>query len=222
MKPWIAPTRAPRLIPTTSAITQIQELSPMLPRSILTLKKAMTPSVWTSAIEYPRKPSSDPTDRSMFRDTMISTMPVAMMAIEVLCTDRFHRLREVRKLPPDRMLKAIQMTITAVIIPNSRVSTSARLERHDDAGVGVAAGAVTAGAGPDDSSVPSVLASSVMCSPPRHAIHVVHQTCPPPVNHRRGARSFTVQLFSRRYSTVGSGSTRPLNRHRRPCTGPRC
>ena len=51
MKPWMAPTRAPRPMPTASAITQIQELSPMLPRSNLTLKKAITPSVWTSAID---------------------------------------------------------------------------------------------------------------------------------------------------------------------------
>ena len=39
----------------------------------------------------------------MFRDTMMSTMPVAMIAIEVLCTERFQRLREVRNAPPDRM-----------------------------------------------------------------------------------------------------------------------
>ncbi len=65
---------------------------------------------------------------------MISTMPVAMMAIEVLCTDRFHRLREARKSPLDNTLNANQMTITAVIIPNNRVSISARLSRHDGAG----------------------------------------------------------------------------------------
>ena len=81
----------------------------------------------------------------MLRDTMISTMPVAMMAIEVLCTDRFHRLREVRKSPPDKTLNAIQMTITAVIIPNSRVSISARLARHDGAVVAVADGAAVRG-----------------------------------------------------------------------------
>ena len=45
----------------------------------------------------------------MLRDTMMSTIPVAMMAIEVLWTERFHRLRAVRKSPPDRMWKAIQI-----------------------------------------------------------------------------------------------------------------
>ena len=68
----------------------------------------------------------------MLRDTMISTMPVAMMAIEVLCTDRFHRLRAVRKSPPDRMLNPIQMTARATIIPTMRVSISADAS-HDRA-----------------------------------------------------------------------------------------
>ena len=45
----------------------------------------------------PMKPSIEPTDRSMLRVTMTSTMPVAMMATEAICTDRFHRLRGVRK-----------------------------------------------------------------------------------------------------------------------------
>ena len=45
----------------------------------------------------------------MFLDTMMSTMPVAMIAIEVLWTERFQRLREVRKSPPDRMWNTIQI-----------------------------------------------------------------------------------------------------------------
>ncbi len=36
----------------------------------------------------------------MLRDTMMSTMPVAMTATEAVCTDRLKRLRGVRKLPP--------------------------------------------------------------------------------------------------------------------------
>ena len=52
-------------------------------------------------------------------------MPVAMMAMEVLWTERFHMLRAVRKSPPERMLNAIQMTTTAMTIPSRRVSTSA-------------------------------------------------------------------------------------------------
>ena len=79
--------------------------------------------------------SCEPTDRSMLRDTMISTMPVAMMAIEALCTERFQRLRAVRKSPPDRMLKPSQMPARATTMPNMRVSISvdATSPRHVDA-----------------------------------------------------------------------------------------
>src|SRR5688572_2143780 len=81
--------------------------------------------IWAMAIVYPMNPSIDPTERSMLRDTMTSTMPVAMMPIEALCTDRFHRLRGVRKSPPEMTLKPIQMIARAAISPNRRVSTSA-------------------------------------------------------------------------------------------------
>ena len=163
----------------------------------------------------------------MFRDTMISTMPVAMMAIEVLCTDRFHRLREVRKSPPDKMLNAIQMTIIAVIIPNSRVSTSARLARHDDAGGGAgvasdapsaaAAGGVTEGARPADARVITHVSSpssfDLCCTP-----NV------PPARESRTRGTFFVHC-----SVVLFGVTPPRFRgrpppsqRRRPCTGRRC
>src|SRR3989442_15677055 len=62
----------------------------------------------------------------MLRDTMTRTIPVAMIAIEALWTDRFHRLRAVRNVPPDRTLKPIQMRASAATIPNRRVSTSSR------------------------------------------------------------------------------------------------
>ena len=51
------------------------------------------------------KPRIDPTDRSMLRDTMISTMPVAMIATAAVWTDRFHRLRGDRNRPPEQMWK---------------------------------------------------------------------------------------------------------------------
>ncbi len=54
------------------------------------------------AIAMPTAPSTDPTERSMLRDTMISTMPVAMMATVAVCTERFHKLRGVRNVPPDQ------------------------------------------------------------------------------------------------------------------------
>ncbi len=78
----------------------------------------------------------------MLRDTMISTMPVAMMAIDVLWTERFHRFRAVRKSPPDRMLKATQMTTSAITMPSNRVSISvdASTERHEPDGGRAAAG----------------------------------------------------------------------------------
>src|SRR5215210_930493 len=60
----------------------------------------------------------------MFRDTMISTMPVAMIAIEAVWIERFHRFRAVMKVPPETMLKPIQMIASAAIIPSRRVSIS--------------------------------------------------------------------------------------------------
>ena len=69
-------------------------------------------------------PSIDPTDRSMLRDTMISTMPVAMIAIEALWTDRFQRLRAVRKSPPEMTSKPTQMIAVATTMPNRRTSIS--------------------------------------------------------------------------------------------------
>jgi hypothetical protein len=71
----------------------------------------------------------------MFRDTISSTIPVAMTAIEVLCTDRFHKLRAVRKSPPETMWNAIQIARRATTIPKSResISVDANTDRHDRA-----------------------------------------------------------------------------------------
>ena len=73
--------------------------------------------------------SIEPTDRSMLRVTMISTMPVAMMATTDVCTERFHRFRAVRNVPPESMWKRIHMTARAAIIPSRRVSISAMRKR---------------------------------------------------------------------------------------------
>ena len=69
----------------------------------------------------------------MLRDTMIRTIPLAMIAIDALWTERFHRFRGVRKSPPDRKLKKSQMTARAPTIPSSRVSSSTAWsnERHE-------------------------------------------------------------------------------------------
>ena len=60
----------------------------------------------------------------MLRETMMSTMPVAITAMDALCTERFHRLRDVRKSPPERMWNAVQMTMSAMTMPANRVSIS--------------------------------------------------------------------------------------------------
>ncbi len=51
---------------------------------------------WVTAMIMPRRPSSEPTERSMLRVTMTKTMPVAITATEEVCTERLKRLRGVR------------------------------------------------------------------------------------------------------------------------------
>ena len=68
--------------------------------------KGGSQSVWSIAITMPTTPTIEPTERSMLRETMTSTIPVAMIPTEEVCTERFHRLRGVRNVPPDRKLKA--------------------------------------------------------------------------------------------------------------------
>ena len=63
-------------------------------------------SACTTAMIMPMKPSSDPTERSMLRDTMIRTMPLARMAMVAVWTDRFQRLRGDRKRPLRREVEA--------------------------------------------------------------------------------------------------------------------
>ena len=81
-------------------------------------------SAWIMAMNMPVKPRVDPIDRSMLRDTMMSTMPVAMIATAALWTDRFHRLRGVRNRPDETMLKTTQIARVARIRPRRRVSIS--------------------------------------------------------------------------------------------------
>jgi len=61
-------------IPTASVSTQVALLP--VPRS--SGKKA----VWVTPMTIATKPRIDPTDRSMWRVTIISTMPVDIMATE--------------------------------------------------------------------------------------------------------------------------------------------
>ena len=55
-------------------------------------------------------PTSDPTDRSMLRDTMTRTMPVAMIATPVAWTASVTMLVGWKNLPPLRMLKVSRIT----------------------------------------------------------------------------------------------------------------
>ncbi len=66
----------------------------------------------------------EPTDRSILRVTITSTMPVTITATEAVCTDRFHRLRGVRNSPPEKMLNPTQMMMSAPTMPSRRVSSS--------------------------------------------------------------------------------------------------
>ena len=50
--------------------------------------------------------------------------------MEVLWTERFHRLRAVRKAPSDRTWKAIQMAARATTMPSRRVSISVEVSGH--------------------------------------------------------------------------------------------
>src|SRR5712691_464923 len=117
-KPWSPPTTAPSAIPSTSVTSQVYGCSSPAPR-LFGIQTACA-----MAIVYPRNPSMDPTERSMFRDTMTRTIPVAMIAIEALWTDRFQRFLAERNVPPDTMLKLTQMMTRAATIPSMRVSTS--------------------------------------------------------------------------------------------------
>ncbi len=100
-------------------------------------------SAWSSAIAIPMTASMEPTDRSMLRDTMTSTMPVAMMPTAAVCTERFHRLRGVRNVPSDQMWNPIQMTSRAASIPSRRVSIS--VARNSQPSVCLCESSVTSG-----------------------------------------------------------------------------
>ena len=59
----------------------------------------------------------------MFRDTMISTMPVVITATAADWTERFQRKRGVRKRPSERKLNVTHRTTRAMTMPSSLMST---------------------------------------------------------------------------------------------------
>ena len=69
-------------------------------------------------------PTSDPTERSMLRETMTRTMPVAMIAIPAAWTAIVTMLVGWISFPPLRMLKVSRIPARAASIPNRRRSIS--------------------------------------------------------------------------------------------------
>ena len=58
------------------------------------------------AMIMPTKPRIEPTERSILRVTMTSTMPVAITETDAAWTVRFHRLRARQEKPAGKILKA--------------------------------------------------------------------------------------------------------------------
>jgi hypothetical protein len=81
-------------------------------------------SVISSAYVMAMSPTSEPTDRSMLRETITRTIPVAMMAIPDAWTASVTMLVGWKNLPPLRMLKVSRMRPSARSIPNRRRSIS--------------------------------------------------------------------------------------------------
>ncbi|OWK25134.1 hypothetical protein AJ87_13950 [Rhizobium yanglingense] len=114
--PWSMPIDPPTMRPAASVMIQVAGL--LKPRYCGSTCACKTP------ITMPQKPSMEPTERSMLRVTITSTMPVAMTATDEVWTERFQRLRGVRKRPPVMIWKPIQMISSAPTMPRSRVSIS--------------------------------------------------------------------------------------------------
>jgi hypothetical protein len=78
-------------------------------------------------------PTTDPTDRSMFRETMTSTIPVAMIAMPEAWTASVTMFTGEKNFPPLRTLNPTRMAMNARTIPNSRrsISVSATRPRRD-------------------------------------------------------------------------------------------
>ena len=76
----------------------------------------------------------------MFLDTMIRTMPVAMMAVPDAWTARVTMLAGRRNVPPDTMWKPRRMAASATSMPNRRRSISVfeSVSRTDPRGAGCA------------------------------------------------------------------------------------
>ena len=111
-------------------------------------------------------PTSDPTERSMLRETMISTMPVAMIAIPEAWTASVDMLAGWISLPPLETWKASRITARAISMPNRRrsISVCASMPRTD----GRAGGSTLPDAGAASATfatMPSRLRVEATCAP---------------------------------------------------------
>src|SRR5215203_3054471 len=70
------------------------------------------------------RPTSDPTDRSMLRDTMTRTIPVAMIATPDACTASVIMFVGWKNLPPLRIWNVNRIAARATSMPNRRRSIS--------------------------------------------------------------------------------------------------
>jgi|GEM_PF-6392465 len=76
------------------------------------------------AIAAEQVASNAPTLRSMWRQTMMNTIPVAMIATDTVWIVRLKILRGVRKRPPVSRSNTMHSSTNAPIIPSRRVSSS--------------------------------------------------------------------------------------------------
>ena len=78
-------------------------------------------------------PTMEPTDRSMFLETMIRTIPVAMIAVPDAWTASVTMFAGRMNVPPDQIWKPSRMTPSAASMPNRRRSISVldRVSRTD-------------------------------------------------------------------------------------------
>lgn len=68
----------------------------------------------------PVNPTSEPTERSIFADTMTSTIPMAKMPVIQLYRARLLKFRAVRKVPPMAISKHNQMMASANSMAEAR------------------------------------------------------------------------------------------------------
>src|SRR5713226_6835027 len=98
------------------------------------------------AMTIPTKPSTDPTERSIWRATITRTMPPTMTPTTLDWTIKFQRLRGVRNVRSVRKWKPTQMMASAASIPTRRTSTPVRTAKRWKTLIRLNGGGASAGA----------------------------------------------------------------------------